>query len=146
MLFNRPADVIIVGSGLLGASLAGTLCIQGYHVIIIDLNGDSFRKLPESFNGFEVIGNGTDIDLLERAGINNAYMVIAATDSDNTNSLIAQIASRIYDVNRVFVSFNDAEKENLIDGFNIEVICPFKLSIHEFERLNSLELREATRG
>ncbi len=146
MLFQKPKNIIIAGSGRLGSSLAGSLSEKGYHVIIIDKDEDAFRKLPESFSGYEVAGDAASTDLLERLDIKNAFMVIAVTDNDNTNSLIAQIASRIYGVNQVFARLNDIEKESLIKGFNIEVIYPFLLAVHEFERLTSISIREVFRA
>ena len=134
-LIKKPKTVIVVGCGRLGASLAGSMSEQGYNVIIVDKDEDSVRKLPESFSGYEIIADATDIDVLERADILGAEMLVATTDSDNVNSLIAQIASRIYGVSKVFIRLNDTEKEKLIDGFNIEVIYPFKLSVGEFNRL-----------
>lgn len=71
-------------------------------------------------------------------------MVIAATDDDNTNLLIAQIASRIFHVPNVYSRLNDKNKEKLIHGFNIKPICPFVLSVNEFSRLSNEEYREVS--
>lgn len=142
MLFNKSKTVIVAGCGRLGASLAGALSSKGYNVVIVDKSSDSFRKLPESFSGYEVEGDATNADLLEKVGINKADILIAVTENDNTNSLIAQIACRIYNVGRVFMRINDYEKESLIDGFNIEIISPYKLCLHEFEKLSAINLEE----
>ena len=146
MLFKQPNTVIVVGAGHLGANLAGALSGMGFQVSIIDKEENSFRKLPENFSGYQIVGDGTDIDILKSANIVHAEMVIACTNNDNVNSLITQIASRIFGINKVYARLYDTEKEKLIDGFNIQAIYPFKLSINEFERLSSLKLGEGTRA
>lgn len=144
MLLKKNKNVIIVGCGRFGASLAGTLSNQGYQVIIIDKSSDSFRKLPDHFSGYEVEGDASNTDILEKSGIKDCVMLIAVTDNDNVNSLIAQIASCIYNVDKVYVRINDIEKQTLIEGYNIEIICPYKLCLHEFEELSGIVLEEVS--
>ncbi len=142
MLFKKSESVIIAGCGRLSANIAGALSGKGYNVIIIDKDENAFRRLPENFSGYEITGDATDIDALEQVGIKGVSMFLALTESDNTNSLIAQIASRVFGIPKVFVRLNDPDKERVLEGFNIEVIYPFKLSISEFERLSHLSLSE----
>lgn len=144
MLIKKREAVIVVGCGRFGATLAGALCAHGYQTVIIDKNGDSFRKLPESFSGYRITGDGTNCDTLESAGIKDTDLLIAATNNDNINSLIAQLSCRIYNVGRIFMRLNDSEKAQLVDGFNIEVICPLKLCLHEFENLSAIHFEGVT--
>lgn len=138
MFIKKPKSVIIVGCGRFGSSLAGDLSGRGYHTVIIDKDTDSFRKLPESYSGYNVTGDGRMCDTLENCGIKEADMLIAATDSDNTNSLIAQIASRIYNVGKVYMRLNDGEKKILTEGLNIDVILPHELCLQAFEEASSI--------
>ena len=126
------------GASRFGAGLAGELSEHGDDVIIIDKDNDAFRKLPPNFSGFQIVGNVTDPDLLEDAGIGNASVVVAATDDDNINCMLAQMARRIYDVGEVFARFNDTDKEHLIGGLNIKAIYPARLSIEKFKELSSI--------
>ena len=130
---------IVAGCSRLGASLAGKLSEQGYDVIIIDKDKDSFRKLPVSFSGFQVIGDATDPDILAEASIDKAILLIAATDNDNVNGMIAQIASRIYGVNEVFARLIDVDKAESLAGTRIQPLFPLELCIREFERLSSFD-------
>lgn len=132
--------VMIAGCGRLGANLAGSLSEHGYSVVVIDKDPHSFRKLPANFSGFEVEGDATDIDLLRESGIENVQIFLAATDSDNMNSMIAQIASRIFHTEKVYARLNDTDKEHLLDGYAIQTISPSRLSIHEFEKLSAIHL------
>ncbi|MBT9777098.1 TrkA family potassium uptake protein [Clostridium sp. MCC353] len=144
MLFRKTKTIIIVGSSRFGAGLAGMLSQKGSRVVVIDVKEDAFRKLPDDFSGYEIIGDGTDMDILKQAGIEEASIAIAATNDDNTNLLIAQIASRIFHVPSVYSRLNDKNKEKLIRGFNIKPICPFVLSVNEFARLSNEEYREVS--
>ena len=140
MLFNKKDDVIIVGCGKLGSTLAGDLSYKGYAISIIDKNKDAFEILPETFSGYQINADGTDTGILENAGIKRANMLLAVTDNDNINSMIAQIASKIYNVPNVYARFNHPDLEEIIDDKNIKVIYPFKLSIDEFERLSCIDV------
>ncbi len=142
MLFKKSKIIIIAGAGRFGSNLAGSLSSQGYRVVIIDKNSDSFRKLPENFSGYQINADATDTNVLERAGIVDADIFIAVTDNDNVNCLLAQIAKRIYGISKVYMRLDDTEKDQVTDGFNINVIYPFKLSVSEFERLSSMKILE----
>ncbi|MCD7907721.1 MAG: NAD-binding protein [Clostridium sp.] len=137
-MWNRKKTIIIAGCSRFGAGLAGELSENGDDVIIIDKDDDAFRKLPPNFSGFQIVGNATDPDLLEDAGIENASVVVAATDDDNINCMLAQMARRIYDVGEVFARLNDTDKEHLIGGLNIKAIYPARLSIEKFKKLSSI--------
>jgi len=143
MLFRKTKTVIIAGASRFGAGLAGMLSGRDVRVVVIDLDQDAFRKLPDNFDGYQLQGDGTDADLLKEAGIESASVFIAATDDDNVNMLAGQIAGRIFKVPEVFVRLNDRNKEKLLQGFNIKPICPYVLSVNEFDRLTDGEFKEA---
>lgn len=107
-------------------------------MIVIDKHADAFRKLPANFSGFQIVGNVTDPDVLEEAGIRRAVILAAATDDDNVNCMVAQMARRIYDVDEVFARLNDTDKEHLISGLNIKAIYPARLSVEAFKELSSI--------
>ena len=139
MLTMKREAILVAGCGRLGASLAGTLSRQGYDVMIVDKDADSFRKLPPNFSGFEIQGDVTDPTILIDAGIATAKMVAAVTDNDNVNCMVAQIASRLYDVSEVFARLTDTDKEHLLDGTNVRAIYPSRLSLAELQRLSSID-------
>jgi len=144
MLFQQPKTAIVAGCGRLGTTLAGSLCDNGFQVVAIDKDPDNFHNLSSNFKGFKIEGDATQIDVLHRACIEEAYMVIAATQSDTVNSLIAQIAHRIYGVEHVYMRLSDVDKMTLVEGYGIDVICPFSLCLREFEDLSSVKLEGAS--
>lgn len=126
---------LVIGSGRLGASIATTLSDLGDDVLIIDKDGSSFRKLSDAYSGYDVVGDATDLFILENeAYINEAKEVIITTDSDNVNLFIAHLCFYIFDVPHIYVRFSDNDKGILIENTTIKTIYPFILSVEDFFR------------
>lgn len=134
MKLAKKERVIIVGCGRLGGRLATMLSDKGYQVVVIDNDESAFRKLNENFGGMEICADGIELETLKYVDIDEASMFVACTGNDNMNSLLAQIASRIFGVPNVYVRFEDTDKELLIKGFNISGIYPFKLTMGVLEK------------
>jgi trk system potassium uptake protein TrkA len=99
--------IVIVGCGRVGAELATAFDGAGNDVVVLDLRTDAFDRLPSSFRGSAVRGDGTDEDVLERAGARGADVFIAMTEGDNRNVMAAQLAHEAFDVRRVIAKIND---------------------------------------
>lgn len=127
--------VVIIGCGRLGSGIANTLSNKNKYVTVIDNNKDSFRKLSPSFGGLTLEGNGMDIEVLKESGANKANVLIASTDNDNVNILIAQIAKEVFNVKEVIARLYDPEKECVYKEYHIHSIFPALLSKNEAERI-----------
>ena len=134
---NQDNYIIIVGCGRLGANLANTLSDNDGNVLIMDLYKDSFRRLSGAFGGLSVVGNGTDLDALNQAHIKDASAVIAVTNHDNTNIMIAQLARDLFRVKKVIARLYDPERESVYQDLGIDTICPALLSAKEVDKLLS---------
>jgi trk system potassium uptake protein TrkA len=126
---------LVIGSGRLGANIATYMSDHGEDVIILDIRHESFRKLNDSFSGYEMIGDATDMSILESAYIDHTKTVVITTDNDNTNIFLAHVCYFIYNVPKIYVRLNDNEKGRLLEGTYIKVIYPFTLSFNEFTTL-----------
>lgn len=136
---------IIVGCGRLGASLANELSNEGDNVLIMDGSKDAFRRLAPNFGGLSVVADGTDLDKLREARIENASAVIAVTNHDNTNIMIAQIARDLFGVERVIARLYDPASESVYKRLVINTICPSVLSAKEIDKmLDGAALKEET--
>ncbi|MDI3542430.1 MAG: trk/ktr system potassium uptake protein [Candidatus Atribacteria bacterium] len=129
--------IIIIGCGRLGANLASTLSDEGRNVLIIDKNKDAFRKLSPSFEGLTVNGDATELDVLQEAQISKASVVIAVTNNDNVNIMVAQIAREMFQIQRVITRLYDPEREYVYHEFDIDTICPAILSAKEIDKILS---------
>jgi len=128
---------IIIGCGRLGANLANTLSDSGEDVLIIDKNKEAFRKLSPAFGGLTLNGDATDLDVLQEAQISTATAVIAVTNNDNANILVAQISREIFHIERVIARLYDPEREYVYREFGIDTICPAVLSVKEIDKILS---------
>lgn len=135
--FGREKDesVIIIGCGRLGRNLAYAISGQGQDVTVIDRDETALKKLPSSYRGSVLAGDGTDTDILELAGIRNAGSLIAATGDEAANIMIAQIASRRYQIKNVLAYIDDMSKTISCQGMNIITVCPTVLSVNEAQRV-----------
>lgn len=130
---------VVIGSGRLGSNIATKMSEQGEDVIIIDATDDSFRKLQESFSGYQVVGDATDLSVLDNAFIKQAKAVVITTNNDNVNIFLAHVCYYVYNVPKIVVRLADTDKGKLLEGTNIKGIYPFNLSLSEFVDLNESE-------
>ncbi len=87
--------IMIVGAGKTGAFIAQDLCREGHDITIVDIQPGRLRALSGSLDVICAEGSGTDLDLLQQAGIAGTDMFIAATGSDERNLLCCLSARRL---------------------------------------------------
>lgn len=124
--------IIIVGCGRLGAHLANLLFESGKSVVIVDMKPSAFRRLAESFGGFALEADATELDMLKRAGVESADVFVATTDDDNTNIMLAQIAKSVYGVKKVVARVYEPHRQKIYEELELETICPMILSAEAF--------------
>jgi trk system potassium uptake protein TrkA len=84
---------IIIGAGEVGYHIADSLSREGIDTVVIDIDEERLRQLSESLDIQTVLGSGSSPEVLRRAGIAQADMVMAVTDSDETNMIACLLAS-----------------------------------------------------
>lgn len=88
-------NIVIVGAGVVGRSLAEQLSVEGHRVSIIDKDRRKIRELGEALDVLSVHGNAGMPSVLQRAGIKSSQMVIAVTDVDEVNLVVGMLATRL---------------------------------------------------
>ena len=116
--------VIIMGCGRVGAHLAGLLDSDGHSVTLLDTDAYSFRRLPPTFTGTALVGNGLDQEALKRAGVAEADAFVAVTQGDNRNVMAAQIAKYIFNVPKVVCRIYDPLRQELYKTLGLETLGP----------------------
>ncbi len=86
--------IIIVGCGKVGATLAEHLDQEGHDITIIDRHWDKLKYLSDRIDVLGVEGNGASISTQREAGVQNADILIATTNSDELNLLCCLIAKK----------------------------------------------------
>ncbi len=116
--------IIVVGCGRLGSYLAGSLSQAGHDVVVVDTRTAAFEELPAEFSGFKVEGDATEYAILRAAKIERAHVVIAATDNDNVNLMVAQIAKEAFGVAEVIARIFEMRRDTVSRKLGIQVFCP----------------------
>jgi trk system potassium uptake protein len=114
---------VIVGCGRVGSVLADAFDRAGQDVIIIDTSTSAFDRLPSSFGGTAIRGDGTDEDTLRRAGAESADLFMAMTEGDNRNVMAAQLAVEALDARRVIAKINDPLRAAAYADLGINTLC-----------------------
>lgn len=78
-------NIIIVGCGRVGRSIAEQLTTEGHAITVIDVNPDELDKIYDSENIMAIEGNGATMPVLREAGINDCDLLIAVTAADELN-------------------------------------------------------------
>lgn len=130
---------IIVGSGRLGSALALALSDEGHDIVVVDHDSGSLERLGSGFNGRTVLGTGIDKDILIRAGVEQADFLCAATSDDLVNLTVAQLAKRVFHVDRVVARIFDPQREGLYEDLGIESISTTDLGVRELKDILALD-------
>ena len=95
---KKPAgglNIIIVGCGKVGTTLVEQLVKEGHDITIVDKNAKKIQELSSLYDIMGIVGNGASFSIQQDAGIENADLIIAVTESDELNLLCCTLAKRV---------------------------------------------------
>jgi trk system potassium uptake protein TrkA len=109
---------------------------QGHDVSVLDEDPEAIAMLErglerpwEDHGGQFTVGTALEIEALRAAGIEHADAFVAATDGDNTNLVIAQIAKRRFDIEKVVVRVLDPMRASWYEDQGLLTVCPTQKAI-----------------
>ncbi len=88
-------NVVIVGDGKVGGTIARQLSSEGHDIIVIDNNSKVLNNASNTMDIFSVEGNGASMAVQKRAGVPDSDLLIAATSADEVNMLACLVAKRL---------------------------------------------------
>ena len=115
--------LVIVGCGRVGAALAEAFDSGGNEVIVIDTSTRAFDRLSGEFKGQAIRGDGTDEDVLRKAGAEGADALLALTEGDNRNVMAAQVAMEKLAVGKALAKINDPVRAAAYAELGIATVC-----------------------
>lgn len=115
--------IIVVGCGRVGAAAAEIWDRAGHEVVVLDLLTRAFERLPSDFGGSAIRGDGTDEDVLRRAGAEGADVLLALTEGDNRNVMSAQLGIEALGIDRVVAKINDPVRARAYAELGIATVC-----------------------
>jgi trk system potassium uptake protein TrkA len=127
--------IVIVGCGRVGAALAEGFDAAGHQVVILDISTRAFDRLSSAFRGSAIRGDGTDEDVLRRAGADGADVFLAFTEGDNRNVMAAQLAVENLGAVKVIAKINDPVRAAAYADLGIATICRTSMltdAVHEY--------------
>jgi trk system potassium uptake protein TrkA len=122
---ERSTYAIVAGGGKVGTNVTRSLLGMGHEVTLIEQRRDRFERLEEEFGHVPLLGDATEIDVLERAGVARPPdLVLAVTGDDEDNLVISQIAREGYEVPKVIARVNDPRNQEHFDLLGItQTVC-----------------------
>ena len=91
-------NIIICGAGKVGFSISKQLIAQGHSVTVIDQSSDDIKKINDTLDAKGIVGVATLPSVLENAGAADTDMIIAVTKNDETNMIVCQLASSLFNI------------------------------------------------
>ncbi|HET7556393.1 MAG TPA: TrkA family potassium uptake protein [Gaiellaceae bacterium] len=144
--------ILIAGGGKVGANLARVLLADGKHeVTLIEQRRDRFERLEQEFEHQVLLGDATEIYVLERAGIARPPDIVAAlTGDDEDNLIICQLSKEKYGVQKVIARVNDPRNQAHFDLLGISptvsatrgLMALIEHEVPEHDLVHLLELRK----
>jgi trk system potassium uptake protein TrkA len=136
-----------VGCGRVGSTIALQLAREEWDVTAVDEKEEALQRLGEHWAGGFVVGHGRDTEILRKAGIEEADAVVVATNGDNTNIVVGQVAQKRFDIQCVVVRILDPARAEFYKERGLRTVCPTQTAIDELtEAVRSCEIprQEAT--
>ena len=122
---------LVIGCGRVGSNVAKRLAAEGWDVSVVDEKEEALGRLGEDWRGGFITGHGMDVDVLREAGIEDADAVVVATDGDNSNIVIAQVAQKRFAVQTVLVRLLDPARAKFYAERGLRTVCPTITAIDE---------------
>ncbi|MDI3316441.1 MAG: NAD-binding protein [Bacillota bacterium] len=123
--------IVVVGCGRIGRRLARAFSERGDDVTVVDRRTAALDQLSELPGVRVVPGLGFDREVLRKAGAADADLLLAATENDNANLMIADVAHMLLGTRRIVLIVNDAEGSEVYQRFGYDVIVPVELGVQE---------------
>ena len=143
--------IIVAGGGKVGSNVARGLRRMGHELTIIEHQRERFARLEEEFEHAAIVGDATEIFVLERAGVARPPdLVVAVTGDDEDNMVICQMARERYGVSKVIARVNDPRNQPHFDLLGISptvsatqtIMALVEHEVPEHELIHLLELRK----
>ena len=131
-------NIIILGAGKVGSHLTNELSLQDHNILVIDHNKDVLNRLLEQNDVMAMVGDGTDLNILQEANVRDCDLFIALTRNDDTNLISAALAKSL-GAKEIIVRLRDPKYLDHMDriqeitGSNL-VINPEYLAAKEIQR------------
>lgn len=148
--------IVILGAGQVGSSVAENLVSEANDITVVDTDAGRLRKLQDRLDLRTIVGNAGHPEILQRAGARDADMILAVTQSDETNLVACKLAATMFNIPTKIARIRAADYLSHPEMFSAEnfavdtVICPEQVLTDYIAKLiefpESLQVLEFAEG
>jgi trk system potassium uptake protein TrkA len=112
--------VIVVGGGLVGFYLARTLLQKGHEVTIIESNPETYNLVSQQIDCPVLVGDGSTVSVLDRAGASRANVLCAVTNHDQDNLIACQVAKHHFGIPKTIARVKNPKNESVMRRLGVD--------------------------
>ncbi len=113
--------VVVVGGGKIGYYLVKTLLEHGHLPIMIEQDKKSCKSVSDMLGITSILGDGSTIEALQAAGVQDAQSFVAVTGSDEVNLVACQLAKKIYNVPKTIARVNNPKNAEVMKRLGVDI-------------------------
>lgn len=113
--------IVVIGGGKVGYNLTKMLLDSGHEVTLIEHDPALYEDLFEEFNEKVILGEGSDLEVLKKAGANRADYVLTLTGDDEANLVICQLVKSSFIGPKTLARINDPQNEAIMSSLGVDL-------------------------
>jgi len=114
--------VVVIGGGKVGGYLAKSLRGSGHGVIVIEQDSERARTVADETSALVIVGDGSDLKVLEEVNVERADWVLAVTGSDEINLVACQLARTAFGRGNLLARLNDPRNQTTFDALGVRTV------------------------
>lgn len=115
-------NIIVVGGGKVGYYLTQTLLEHGHHPVLVENDKLNCRHLANDLDVPIVCGDGTTMDVLEKANVRHCDALICVTGKDENNLISCQLAKRMFGVKKTIAKVNNPKNADAVRQLGVDIV------------------------
>jgi trk system potassium uptake protein TrkA len=136
--------IVIIGGGKVGSYLTRVMREAGHVVAVIEQDAGQAESIAEETEALVLEGDGTDVELLNTAGVDRADWVLAVTGQDESNVVACQLAATL-GASRVLARLNNPRNRPTFEALGIPVVAVTDLMVQVISREVQADVGELVR-
>lgn len=114
-------NVVVIGGGKVGYYLAKTLIEHGHHPTVVEKSKTTCSFIANDLDVPIICGDGTEIEILETANIQNCDALISVTGKDENNLISCQLAKKMFSVPKTIAKVNNPKNAEVMRQLGVDI-------------------------